>query len=63
MFKANTMSLSEYIVTNFPRYCLVSKSDLSENNQRTNELCTRVIVDNESDLYGCCADEFAKFGD
>jgi len=59
-FKSKIISLSDYIHENFAVYCLSSKT---EDKKSFNDLCTRVIVDKEVDLYGCCADEFAKFGD
>ncbi len=39
------------------------RETLDELTKSVNDLCARVIVDKEVDLYGCCADEFAKFGD
>ena len=62
-FKAKVMSLNDYILGNFPVYALCSKTGVNQDTKSVNALCARVIVDKEVDLYGCCADEFAKFGD
>ncbi len=62
-FKAKVMSLNDYILGNFPVYALCSKTGVNQDTKSVNDLCARVIVDKEVDLYGCCADEFAKFGD
>ena len=62
-FKSKVMSLDQYIFNNFPVYALCSKTGINQDPEFVNDLCTRVIVNKETDLYGCCADEFAKFGD
>lgn len=59
----NLMPLSDYINDNFPVYRLSNKSSDFNSGQNVNDLCTRVIMNNENDIYGCCAEEFSKFGE
>jgi hypothetical protein len=63
LFKSNVKSLNDYILDNFPVYSLISKSSILDNRNKANDLCTRIFVNKESDIYGSCSDEFAKFGD
>ena len=58
---SNFRQLAEQV--NFPVYALCSKVSINQDMKSINDLCTRIIVNEEIDLYGCCADEFAKFGD
>lgn len=63
VFKKKMKSLTEYVNCYFPVYRLTNKSSAFNDGQNINELFTRVIVNNENDIYGSCAKEFSKFGD
>jgi len=59
-FNENRLNIRNYVENNFPIYALATKSGVNDNINKKNELCARVLIDHEIDLYGSCSDEFNK---